>query len=1662
MPDHDARQEKVGPPIGVENAAFAEMMGLPRVAELILEFAHPQRVTRDGQSLAVANYRVRYRGPDSQAHEIQSDPIEFIAPLGPAELEELRWYFEEYFRWPYGPFRARAETIEQRMPLWGQTLFTAISRDSKEIFRAFFQERSTVHAPLERLITIQIDDQNANAEGKAAAAAILNLPWDLLHDGRSYLFEGVFRASIRHKLGIVQQLSAVESKKSERVRVLVVIARPEDERLSLVDPRATSASLLEALAEVGDSIDVHVLAEPTLPAFREAMGQAKKIGQPYSIVHFDGHGVYDAKRATGLLAFEHAGDLAAERRRPHYVSALEIGAILREMGVSLFVLEACQSAMAGKDARTSVVAELARQGINSVVAMRYLVLVETARKFMTAFYRSLVRGDLIGSAMVSARQTLKDSPTRLHGSRGSVDWMDWLVPLLYQSHDDVPMFSRSSESSVEHERAPTDANSAVHSELPARPQHGFFGRKRELLRIERLLLRRRRVAVLGKGGEGKTTLAVEVAHWFALTRRVERIVFVSVETITEPRALLDAVGRQLIPGYSVALADTNASEGARIRIIRELALRKTLLFIDNVESLNALAEIPQYASNATEIATLIRELASAGETYFLATSREALPSAIDGQTVRLEELDAFDARRLVVGVLTEHGIDLQNLGSTEDEVIELLDGLVQAVRGHARSIVLLGPTIVGRGLKATAQSLRREMRTLDRKYPEQRERSLLASVRLSLRRLDESTRRLISPLAVVRQTVPMQVVARLFDVDLESAEMALEPLIDLGLVGVKGDYVSPDPALGLALSLEMDTPASALAEKRWRDSLDEYAEILYRHSLKSTQIARDGTTATWVDLFAALESKAQDADRGVLDANEVMVFATNVEQLIAFVGRPRALRQVCGIRELLRRKLPSVCRGRVLAGAEEVERRLDEGDARGAETEARLLVACADSEEQNHSEVEFDRARSRIKLGRALLALPRPDEALPVFVDAEQRFSKLAARGHEEAGRMEIVALTDRGNALLAMGKYEEAAEAFEETSRRDEKRGAQRDIAVSRGRLAMTRLLQGRLDSAMTAGVDALERFKKLGESRAVAETLQMIGVIHENARQYQQAERKFKESLNIRVELGDRIGEASTLGQLAILCEKQERFDEAVNLYQQSIAILEASGSWINVFRQQTNLGILLRTRGQLDQARETLRSAGAIQKRMKFLKDSWKPWYQLMLLERQAQQPTAETLARSEVILAYTADRRANEVPVDATAALISKIGKMLAARQWLGAMVLLRNIRQQDPQSPELLTWLGILEKFVKDRENAQLPEESTLDPILVAEFRMALELLSPRSSESSATPVAPVNTNPPAKTSNANEAPVNRPSRPSGSDAPKAVVDIGIVIALQEEFRELAALCGSLTPERDELLTAYRFTRGSYQLVATFVGDMGEAHAARVTERVMSLFRPISVIVVGIAAGVHDDLKVGDVYVPAQAVQYMQDAKAVQKRGKKSDFSIVPGAPAYRADHALLDAVRNLEFQHPRIYRTFLDDCASDLQALIPNAANREKLLEQALVRNHVELLSGGHVATGPVVGAASSFGAWIRSHDRNVKALEMESAAVWLAAQSRGTPVRALAIRGISDLGDDRKQALDNVGGGALRRYAMRNAIRLLWALLDAEAWPRHSRGDNSGPTNEL
>ncbi len=280
------------------------------------------------------------------------------------------------------------------------------------------------------------------------------------------------------------------------------------------------------------------------------------------------------------------------------------------------------------------------------------------------------------------------------------------------------------------------------------------------------------------------------------------------------------------------------------------------------------------------------------------------------------------------------------------------------------------------------------------------------------------------------------------------------------------------------------------------------------------------------------------------------------------------------------------------------------------------------------------------------------------------------------------------------------------------------------------------------------------------------------------------------------------------------------------------------------------------------------------------------------------------------------------------------------------------------------------------------------------------------------------------------------------------VDLGIVIALKEEFRAFLTLLPapystSPGPETGQHDYVFEHPVTHHRCVVTLIGEMNPGPATLQTERLVSRWSPRTVVMLGIAAGIHSDVRVGDVVIASQVDSYLASAKAQPgSTGESFEFSL--GGVVFHADHHLLTQVRNFEFSQPQAFSRWRRDCARVLAELVPDGEVRSALVRQGLVREAPDVLDA-HLASDSVVGAAQQFTQWLRKQrDRNLKALDMESAGLMAAAVKRKEPVRTLVLRGISDYGDERKSELDAVREGALRRYAMRNATRLLWELLEA------------------
>jgi nucleoside phosphorylase len=304
--------------------------------------------------------------------------------------------------------------------------------------------------------------------------------------------------------------------------------------------------------------------------------------------------------------------------------------------------------------------------------------------------------------------------------------------------------------------------------------------------------------------------------------------------------------------------------------------------------------------------------------------------------------------------------------------------------------------------------------------------------------------------------------------------------------------------------------------------------------------------------------------------------------------------------------------------------------------------------------------------------------------------------------------------------------------------------------------------------------------------------------------------------------------------------------------------------------------------------------------------------------------------------------------------------------------------------------------------------------------------------------------------------------PSASDLASSCMDLGIIVPLDEEFRELfeeiKGRCQVISDPgtgRSFYLFAHpgRDPRTSYRCVATFAGEMGHPKTALVTDNLLSRWNPGTVVLLGIAGGISKDVSAGDVVVATTVDSYSERGKATP-RGEKG-FHLEYGGEVYRCSSELSARVQHFEFSESQAHQRWLQCCSTQRNSLI-SEEQQEQLIKATLLRTSAALKLG-HIASGPTVGATKPFIERLKQRDRNYLALEMEAGGLMAAVSEKANVKRTLILRGISDYADERKEDLDMFGGGAIRRYAMRNVISLLWALLETDTLPRQTGDGRQG-----
>jgi tetratricopeptide (TPR) repeat protein len=1195
-------------------------------ADLVLELADPAVEDVDGKPRATAVATLVYCPPDD-APKVESPRYRFTAPLGPIEAEEISWYLERYINWPSGLFEDRAKRVVDALPQWGRLLYDTLN---VEAARAPLEAWKA--AAGERRFTVKIDKQliAGTAEDKqkiasVAATLVLSLPWELIHDEKGFLFQGKRAVRVRRSLPNRDRQPALATKAP--IRVLLVSPRPEDESAAYIDHRSSARPLVEALSQLGELAQFKLLEPPTFAALEAELLRAADSGEPYHVVHFDGHGVYDRQHGLGMLCFEDPADVEKlEGRRSQLVDADEIARIVRDHRIPLFFFEACQTAKAVADPSASVAGRLLESGVASVAAMSHSVLVETARRFIAEFYKELLSGKRVGQAMLAGQRALKSDTFRGKTFTGELHLEDWFVPVLFQEEQDPQLIHEVPAQQVEAIIAKQKALAL--GELPGEPPHQFLGRSRDLLKAERILARKPYLVVRGAGGEGKTTFAAELARWLVATRRFARAAFTSVEQVTEPRQVLFSIGSQLVPNFATRVGTDD--ELGRQLLERALAEHPTVLVIDNLESI---------LESPAEILTLCGALGKAGPTRLIFTSREALPAPFSDHVLRIGRLDHDSAIRLVGNLLP----GAPESGATERD----LEDLVDAVGCHARSLVLIAREVGAAGVRRAIENLEPVMRAIEAKHPGERENSLLASAELSLRRLPPEIRQSIRPLSVFHGGGSLTAISLALHLDRDQVIGVARTLVGVGLAEyVEPGYLRFDPAMfGGNLAPEEREAAT----RAWAESMEQEVDSLYQYHHQNPALAHNLALSELPNFLAALEHLAAGHP-----LERVADFATTLEALISPLNRPRALARVVEIRAAVALRLPGWSHAQYRAEDASIDRLIDKGRVAEAVRAAQALQAKAEAAgEAAYAEAAHDGAMAQFTLGRALRMSGDARAALPHLENAQRRFERL------NSPPMAGVALADKADCLLDLGRYDEAAEAYAQAIKSFEDLHNLRSVAACKNQLATVRLLQKNYSEALRLYAEVREVFEGLNEPVAVAAVWHQIGRVYEDAGEYETAEQSYQKSLSIWVRIGDRGGQAATLNQLGNLYSKVGRLEEAVRLCRQAAEIYVANGDLRREGTARNNIANVLVKLGRYDEVRLEIERAIECNKPFGHVAEPWTTFANLNDLERAVGNQLAALAARNQAIAAYLAYRSEGGVPEINSANLAAWVGEDPAA-------------------------------------------------------------------------------------------------------------------------------------------------------------------------------------------------------------------------------------------------------------------------------------------------------------------------------------------------------------------------------------------------------------------
>ncbi len=1054
--------------------------------------------------------------------------------------------------------RSRGKKIEALLPELGKRLYHTVfgSAGAVSVLQAW--RLQPLPPGVQRQVSIASEIPRA-----------LSLPWELLHDEQGFL---VLRT--RNPVSLIRrlpqhELGGFQTSFEPPLRILMITARPDD--AGFIDPRSTARELLDEVqgqVEAG-AIALEFLRPPTLRALRARLRNPKL--PEVQVLHFDGHGVFGEKqdrqgkaqsggKPQGMLAFED------DEGKLDLVEANDVAQVLQDSGVRLAVLDACQSALgAAGDAFSSVATRLIQGGVDAVVAMSASLLVASSTLFFEAFYRELVAGTPAPIAQERARQSLHDDPRRHLLSRRRdeeaqpVELRDWWLPHYYQQRPLVLQATRKPKSKAKKQPAAA-LPSRLNTDMPPEPRYGFSGRSRELLQVERHLLRGKLVVMYGFGGVGKTALVREAADWLTRTGMYAGACFVSFEHGGDAATLLSALGTYL--GVYDGHYNPNDRAAALARLKPALKEKPTLVIADNLESILPGGEAPVEAAVRTQLWDALLELAKLGAGVLL-TTRDTnfgdgrLSPGKQVAHLALGGLYAEDAYTLASRLL----VDLQ-INRARAPYADLRD-LLQHLDHHPLAIQLVLPALRTISLATIHADFANLLPNFKDDTATGRNRSLLASLDYSLQRLSEEQRELLPRLALFEggaSEARLLAITEIPESEWGTLRQALEQAALLTAEHIHDNVSVPflrfHPVLAPYLRSQPGAGDAALRE-RYTQRYYGLADYLYNEDARNPQPVRALVRKELPNLRRVLDL--------LLEGGELDAASDMAESIAKFLNNFGLLRECDELRQWVEKAVAAkgTQKGGVLTQAEWLretglgEDEFRKGNLRAAYDRFTKLLARMEALSKGTplGRGSYKHCLTLAGLARCLRANGQPAAAEGRLREALNVINALIGQQPEnqQLKRERGGLLTDLGDALCDQGKYSQTREAYEDALNVAEQQGDSRQQGVVLEQLGTLARKQHDYAEARLRYTTALDLSYILDEPTMEATIWHLLGSTALEQQELAEAERCYRESLMINERLGNTAVAIMTCNQLAIVARNSGRPDEAEGWYKRALELAE-----------------------------------------------------------------------------------------------------------------------------------------------------------------------------------------------------------------------------------------------------------------------------------------------------------------------------------------------------------------------------------------------------------------------------------------------------------------------------------------------------------------------------